>query len=909
MAPFIVRFDEAVPDGLGLVGGKAANLGILTRAGLPVPGGFTVTTVAYESFLAALPDRESRFAALDGLDGRSVEEARSVAGSMRAALDTLPVPDEATRAIVDAWRTLGPAHALAVRSSATAEDIPGASFAGQQDTYLNVIGEPALLDAVRRCWISLFTDRAVIYRARGGFGHRSVRLAVVVQHLVDPEVSGIMFTADPVSGNRHVTSIDAGFGLSEALVCGLVSADLYQVDRCTQNVTVARPAEKDFAIRTAATGGTVRVPLHGEGRHARSLDDRQVLALAALGDRIEALYQGEPQDIEWCFAGGEPHILQARPITSLFPVPRATRCGEPLRIFLSFGHFQMMLDAMPRLSREVWRLFFPPGKRELPAPGSAPEMSPGMIEAGSRLYVDATEVLRIPALRSRILGGLTHIYEALGRGAALLAERPAFRDAPATPRAVLAGALAIVGPILGRLPCFMIVRDPRAGAEDFDVAIHEIPRGARDRIDVAKRPAERIRRCASELNAVFFRVRRHLPSLLSGVLAHVALGRLARGRWADDVRSEVDALMRGLPGNVTTRMDLAVGDLTDVVRPHPELAGLLRDRPWREVKATLGSVGGGSDFHQALEKFLAEYGHRGASEIDVSRPRWCDDPSLLLRVITGGLHASGPGAHRRQHAAQVAAGEAASDKLVTAARRGPMGFLRGVLVRRLVFVARTGLGLREHPKFMLVSLLGHVRREILGAAAIMHENKQIDNIQDVWHLGFEELAAALEDPERRPLQERLASRAADFRHDQGRKPPLVLSSEGEAPAVPFDRADLPAGALAGTAASAGVVEGLARVVTDPASEVLLAGEILVAPFTDPGWTPLFVNAAAVVTEVGGLMTHGAVVAREYGIPAVVSVASAVERIRTGQRLRVDGTRGFVLILEDTDRGLPPDGRL
>jgi pyruvate,water dikinase len=208
------------------------------------------------------------------------------------------------------------------------------------------------------------------------------------------------------------------------------------------------------------------------------------------------------------------------------------------------------------------------------------------------------------------------------------------------------------------------------------------------------------------------------------------------------------------------------------------------------------------------------------------------------------------------------------------------------------------MGLREHPKRIIVQVLGIVRTEVLAAGEILARRGQLAAARDVWHLGFDELARALDD-EALDLREQVAVRAADLRRDQSRKPPIVISSDGETPTLATDRADLPAGALPGTAASSGVVEGIARVVTDPGREVLRAGEILVAPFTDPGWTPLFVHAAGLVTEVGGLMTHGAVVAREYGIPAVVSVAAAVDRIKTGQRIRVDGTRGFVQLLEAT----------
>jgi pyruvate,water dikinase len=895
--PFTLTFAEVGAEDLPRVGGKGANLGALTRAGVSVPPGFCVTTRAFDQWIDTLPEATAHFAALDTLDGTSADAARIAAESMRRALDGVAMPGDVAAAITTAWRVLGVEHALAVRSSATAEDLPGASFAGQQDTFLNVRGEAALLEAVRRCWISLFTDRAVLYRARGRFGHRVVRLGVVVQQMIEPDVSGILFTADPITGNRRIVSIDAGFGLGEALVSGLISADLYQLDRRTGEIMLARPGNKEFAIRAVAGGGTRREMLAASQREARALDDGQVRALAEIGASVESLYGGTPQDIEWCIAHGAIYVVQARPITSLFPVPSAPRDDGGLRVFLSFGHLQMMLDAMPRLSQEVWRLFFPAGKKVAPTLRARPMLSPVMLPAGGRLYIDATGVLRVPRARRIMLGVLSHVYEALGQSAAALVNRPDFSAARGAPGAVLRGAARILGPVFARLPAALLFQDPAAGAAALTRDLVDVPRASEERVRASRTAAERIRQCAIELNAVFWRVRRHLPRILAGIIAHVLLRRLSRGRWADEVRGDVDVLSRGLPGNVTTEMDLAVGDLTDLVRTHPDVGKVLARHAWSDARRMLPDVAGGREFSTALEQFLFRYGNRGASEIDASRPRWRDDPSLLLRVITGGLSAQEAGAHRRHHQAQIVAGEAAAERLVAAAGHGFGGTIRRLWVRRLTRVARIGMGLREHPKFIIVQVLGMLRAEVIAAGVSLAERGQLAEARDVWHLGFDELAVALDD-QGLDLRERVAARAADFRRDGQRKPPIAMSSDGEIPTLGGERADLPPGALAGTAASSGVVEGVARVVTDPERDVLHAGEILVAPFTDPGWTPLFVHAVGLVTEVGGLMTHGAVVAREYGIPAVVSVASAVTRIKTGQRIRVDGTRGFVQILEE-----------
>jgi pyruvate,water dikinase len=860
-----------------------------------VPPGFCVTTAAFERFVAALPGADERFAALDRLDGSSPDAARAAAEAMRAALEGLTVPDEVRGAVLDAWKALGTEHPLAVRSSATAEDLPGASFAGQQDTYLNVRGEAALLDAMRRCWISLFTDRAVLYRSRGGFGHRAVRLSVVVQRMIAPDVSGILFTADPISGNRHIASIDAGFGLGEALVSGLISADLYRVDRRTREVLLAQPGQKDFAIRPEPGGGTRREPLQEPHRSARSLDDTQLHALADAADRIERVFGGAPQDIEWCFAQGSLYIVQARPITSLFPIPHEAPAGDGLRLFVSFGHVQMMLDPMPKLAREVWQYFLPAGKDEAPDLRARPMLSPVMFPTASRLYIELTAVLRIARARTALLPLLKKAYQAAGEGLAPLVRRPEFLAGKVRAGRVIRMVLRAMGPVFLRVPGRVLFRSPAAWAGAFHEAIHRMPAESEARVAGAATAGERLRRWTVEINSIFWRVRRHLASAASGFISLAILKQLAKGRWADAVRGDVDTLLRGLPGNVTTEMDLAVGDLTDLVRPHPELAALVQGRPWAEIKAALPSVDGGPKLAAALDDFLSRYGQRGAGEIDISKPRWRDDPALLLRVTAGGLKGE-PGAHRRNHQAQVDAAEAAGAKLVAAAGSGVLGPLRRFWVRRFVRAARTGMGLREHPKFLIVKILAMIRAEALQAGEELVRRGQLAAPADVWHLGFEELAAAIDDP-KADLKAAVAARAAEFQRDRPKKPPLLITSDGEIPAPEMSRADLPAGALPGTPASAGVAEGLARVITDPNREALLAGEVLVAPFTDPGWTPLFVHAVAVVTEVGGMMTHGAVVAREYGIPAVVSVPSAVERIKTGQRVRVDGTRGFVEILD------------
>jgi pyruvate,water dikinase len=342
-------------------------------------------------------------------------------------------------------------------------------------------------------------------------------------------------------------------------------------------------------------------------------------------------------------------------------------------------------------------------------------------------------------------------------------------------------------------------------------------------------------------------------------------------------------------------MDLAVGDLADAARQSPELVALLQAGETEAALQTAEADPKAQLFRQTWQQFLDTYGMRGPSEIDISRPRWRDDPSSVLRMVAGSLGYAEPGAHRIHHRQMAAAGVAAGKRLETAVHHGLLGALKAKLVRRLVRVGRNLAAVREHPKFLLIQLFGLVRSTILESGQILHDQHRLNTAEEVWYLTLPELIATLENKADDP-RPRIAQRQADLVRYRKLTPPRIITSDGEMPTASHSHTGIPEGALAGSAVSAGVVEGIARVVLDPTKETLNPGEILVAPFTDPGWTPLFINAAGLVMEVGGLMTHGSVVAREYGIPAVVSVTEATKRIQTGQCVRVHGDGGYVEIL-------------
>jgi pyruvate,water dikinase len=885
--PLILGFDQIRSAELPLVGGKGANLGELTAAGFPVPAGFCITTGAFDRFMDA--DAAGIYTLLDALDAGDLERVRTVGEQVRARLHAAAIPPEVAGAVLESWREIGAEHAYAVRSSATAEDLPDASFAGQQDTYLNVRGEEALLDSVRRCWASLFTDRAILYRMQNGFDHREVRLSVVVQRMVEPQVSGIMFTADPVSGRRRTISIDASFGLGEALVGGLVSADLYQVDSATRRITKRQIADKQLMIRSLPAGGVEQVAIPAAERQRPALDDRQVLELAALGARIEQHYRA-PQDIEWALVDGKLYILQARPITSLYPLPgELGAAGEPLRVYFSFSHVQVMTDPMPELSISLWRTIFPFGR----PPGE--QLNPLVRPAGGRIYIDVSALLRHPVLK-RLMPRVLVVADRMAAAAlGQVSQRPEFqRSGPAArTRSVARWAL----PLFGRLAATLLWRRPEGVAAQKTAFIEQHAARLRSQLLRLPTPAARLDRMLDELGNAFVRlVYPWAPYPFAGVLAHVLLGRVAR-RFADP--QDLIALTRGLHGNVTTEMDMAVGDLADLVRGQPALLAHLSQGaiPADRLLAGAGDLPGGHEFLAGWNRFIEHYGMRGPSEIDASRVRWAEQPGSLLQMVLGNAQHGEVGAHRAHHRRMAAEGDAAAARIEAAAGRGPLGFLRRPLAHRLIRLARNLIPLREHPKFMLIQLLWLFKQAALEAGAALAAQGRLAAAEDVWFLTIPELRSALAGPGE-PLLALVAGRRAALARFSKLQAPRVMTSEGEIPAVTQASGHAPAGALVGSPVSAGVAEGLARVVRDPQTEMLNPGEILVAPFTDPGWTPLFINAAGLVMEVGGLMTHGSVVAREYGIPAVVGVPDATTRIKTGQRLRVHGEAGYVEILDD-----------
>ncbi|MGW5065768.1 rifamycin-inactivating phosphotransferase [Streptomyces cyaneofuscatus] len=865
----LLDLHEADATQLALVGGKGAQLGALSRIdGIRVPDGFCVTTDAFRRVVARVPSFDDRLDRLSRSDPDDREALRTLSADIRRTIEETTIPGGLATEITGALARLGEGTAVAVRSSATAEDLPTASFAGQQDTYLNVVGPAEVLRHVSRCWASLFTERAVAYRWRNGIDHRTVQMAVVVQRMVFPEAAGVLFTADPLTGNRRTATVDAGFGLGEALVSGLVNPDVYTV---RDGAVVARAiAAKQRAVHALPGGGTREVEVDPQRQGRPALTDAQVLRLVELGRRIEAHF-GRPQDIEWCLADDGFRIVQSRPITTVYPIPDA---GDQERhIYVSVGHQQMMTDAMKPLGLSLWQ-------RTAMVP---------MHEAGGRLFVDVTPRLASPASRAALL-------DLVGRGDPLVRdalETVLDRDDPVPPLPDTGGP---GGPPAGGASAPPAEADPAIVPELVERSRASVAALERD-LRAKRGPA-----LFDFLLEAFEEHKRVLGDPLS--MRAITAGMEATwwlndqlGEWLGE-KNAADTLTLSAPGNITSEMGLDLLDVADVIRPHPEVVAFLKDvEKGAEDEGFLDELAklpGGAEAREAIDTYLDRYGMRCVGEIDITRPRWRERPTTLVPLILDNVRNFGPGAAAHRFAQGRQKARQKEQDVLSRLRALPDGDRRAEQTKRMIDQVRAFAGYREYPKYGIVSRSSLYKQALLAEAGRLVRADVLSEREDIFYLTFDELHDVVRSQQ---ADDRLIrQRKEAFRSYETLTPPRVLTSDGEALTGAYRRQDVPAGALAGLAVSTGTVEGRARVVLDLADADLGAGDILVTRFTDPSWSPLFVGVAGLVTEVGGLMTHGAVIAREYGLPAVVGVEGATRLIRDGQRIRVHGTDGYVELL-------------
>ncbi|HTJ11475.1 MAG TPA: phosphoenolpyruvate synthase [Dinghuibacter sp.] len=811
MSTYVLPLRDIDRTMAALAGGKGANLGELTRiGGIRVPDGCCVTTEAYRRVTAHL-------------------DLSDASAYIRTAIETAAIPVAIADEIA-AYIEEGVPYA--VRSSATAEDLPTASFAGQQDTYLNIIGKEAVLQHVGKCWASLYTDRAVAYRKQNSFDDPNVHLAVVVQKMVAARTAGVLFTADPVTSNRKVVSIDAGFGLGETLVSGLVNSDVYTV----RDGTIVR--ERDTL---------------------QALTDEHILELEQIGRKIEAHFKS-PQDIEWCISDAI-YIVQSRPITTLYPIPQAP--DKENRVYLSVGHQQMMTDAMKPLGISIKQLnAFRP-----------------MYEAGGRLFVDVTDNLSTTSGRKSLIDLMAQHDPLMKDAVTTLVERDFIKLLPEdahTPQRPSASHTQTDS-------------DPAIVTELIErgqASIAEVKQAIRSKsgVDLLDFILEDIQ----ELKKILFD-RRSFGVFMAAIDASAWINEKMND-WLGE-KNAADVLTQSVPNNVTSEMGLALLDVADAIRPYPEIIAYLQETKDDNFLDGLPRLEGGPQTQKAFREYLDKYGMRCVGEIDITKPRWSEKPSMLLPLILSNIKNFEPGAARRKFDQGLQEASQKERSLLEALQQLPDGEQKAKETKHMISLIRNFMGYREYPKYFMVSRYFIYKQAMMKEAERLAQSGAIPDKEDVYYLTLEELREAA----RTQIldYETIAKRKAAFKTYEKLSPPRVITSDGEILTGSYNRKNLPPDTLAGLAVSSGVIEGRARIILDIKDADLAEGDILVTAYTDPSWTPLFVSLKGLVTEVGGLMTHGAVIAREYGLPAVVGVENATRLIKDGQRIRVNGTDGYV----------------
>jgi rifampicin phosphotransferase len=832
--------------GLEIVGGKGASLARLANSGLPVPDGFYVTTSAYRKFVSdnhldhAI---QSVLASADQSQPASLEKASQ---AIQGLFEQAEIPSEIAGAVAQAYAALhGAAPAVAVRSSATAEDLPELSFAGQQDTYLNVSGIEALLGAVRRCWASLWTARAIGYRSQHGIEQDTVSLAVVVQLLVPAEAAGILFTADPVSGERHHEVISAAWGLGEAVVGGLVTPDMLYVEKSSGRLIKRQTAEKQV-MTVRVNGGVQEQPVPASLQHAPVLSADQAAELARFGLQIERLY-GTPMDIEWALADGKFAILQARPITAL-PEPALEWPLPHPKAVLARGSFA---EFVPEPVTPLFATLAVPIARDVTVQlmnrvGFSGEDSYLFAVLNNYVYVG---FIFTPKMVLQMVKVSVYLTKTLSKTA-----RPQAEIARAQ---ILEAALKWQAQPLEQLPPSQLL-----------AAVREIFLATAEYYSVAQSGT--------------------IPLAMMNELTFTQYYRRLVKRKGEPEAAE---FLFGAE-NQAMRAEKALFDLASWAKEQPGLAEYLLRTPaqtiWAEMQ-TGAPIAGLEGLNLRFADYLQLHGHV-IYDLDFAKPLPCDDPAPLLETVKVYLTGENNPYTRQQEALQRR--ELAA---LSVGRR--LDWLRRKWFIKLLKSAQDTAPLREDSIADLGLGYPQLRRMLKELGTRFTAGGAIAQADDIYWLEaqeVEDLCSRLESGQALPdFTAEVVQRKTRWQAARRITAPSALPQKSWMSRF-FPGESSTGDTLKGFGASAGRVTGTACVMLGPEDFGLMhPGDIIVAGITTPAWTPLFARAAGIVTDIGGPLSHGSIVAREYGLPAVLGTSVATRRIHSGQVITVDGSQGTV----------------
>lgn len=878
------------------IGGKAAHLGEMIAAKLPVPFGFVVTTDACKCFMQSDPRIGNWLERLESCDSQDPAALHAAAEDVRRQLSAIAVPGEVADAIAAAMAS-EPGSARAVRSSATVEDLPEASFAGQHDSFLNVSGRDAVLGAVKRCWLSLFSERAISYRTRKGVAPGRAQMAVIVQQLIDADAAGVMFTTDPAGGDSDCILIEAAFGLGEAVVQGKVAPDRVEVSRSGLRVVRRDTGSKRMQI-VAAKDGVCEQLLAAEKAGAPVLDDETAGRLAGLGLEVERVLGG-PQDIEWAVREGKIWLLQARVVTTL----RQGRGSsfEERQVWTNANSGEALPDVVTPMT---WSLVQSLVRHLLYSMirdcGFRMKFEEGIGLVAGRVYFNFNTVCALGRLGRHVPGLRNQSMESLfgGHQDTMMALKQIKISEADLPRIEIRRWRAAV-----RLPVVMLhflCYSPRRGQAVVD-KIRRInedlariePGGLSDGELLAA-----IRGSFAPEALIGYNV---IGELYGGLgfffFYNLLLFNLCEKWFAPEGRSTANRLLAGVGGLDDAAAGRELWLMAEQAAREPAIKSvLLGGRTFPAFASRLEGCRGGRAFCERWDAFMHRRGHHARGEIDLFSPRWSECPDFVLDMVRGYVEAMDAG-----HPGPIVRQEALAGERVALANKcigGLKNPLKRAIFRFVLHRAQKGGGIRENLKSELIRFFAFLRRFLLELGRRLAARGRLADGNDVFFLELEEvLSGSLWNPAT-DLRALVAGRRALYEQNLKITPPSVVVGRFDPRAFVPAAVDHATKLFHGLGVSAGIVTGRARVILrSDANERVQPGEILVAPFTDPGWTPYFVAAAGIVMDMGGMLSHGSIVAREYGIPAVVNVGPATQIIRTGQWLEVDANRGVVRVLD------------
>lgn len=870
-----IKYVELLQDvswrDFSMVGGKAANLGEMIKAGVPVPEGFVLLDNSYKSFVITNNINARIEELLQAFDNDDHEKIEKISDKIRLLFEQGEIPRYVLAEIDRAYEQIGSPE-VAVRSSATAEDLPGTSFAGQYDTFLNVKGKDGLYQYVKKCWASLWNARALFYRLKQNIDNTGLAHGVVVQKLINAEKSGILFTANPVNGRRDQMLLNASWGLGEAIVGGDVNPDQWIVDKKNQRIVEESIATKEkMTVRKDARNELVEVPK--EKREQFTLGQREVFKLLELGKKAEEHF-GFPQDIEWAFYGGVFYLVQSRPITTLFPMLKPEDIGKGLRIYVNFllsnqaTHEPLTPMGEDMFKKAIMSIILNKKNRKKPVNW--------LKSSAGRLFIDVTELYRLERWWDKLRNNPSDMdpittrcmLQVLERNKAELVKqkksltipvlRMLFNINPQLLKFIITSLLKVT---------YGVVSSPeKAVAKAFEYGNNQIA-VIKQKREVLQTREEKLEFIENKISKFFYFVPLEVLYYVVKSFTYIDKARKIISKHLDDI-SELNKVEKAVPHSVTTEMGMELLQIAKML----DQAG---EQPTPE--------------HPEVKRFLAQYGHRSCQEVDLGIPRWKEEPGYIVNLIQSYIDNNSYNAGIEKFYRNMEEAERAIENIVGKLKeKGARREARKV--EKLLTNFRKMFGVRELPKYILTEAFSIFREILMEIAAELQAEGRLDHKMDIFFVSFEDIETA------EKLQETVMQNREEYQRELQRNlVPRVITSTGETIfSILEDECD---NAYRGIPVSPGVYEGSVIVLKHPEEgNRLRQGQILVTTATNPAWTPLFLKTGGLIMETGGPLSHGSVVAREYGVPAVAGVKEAANRLKDGQIVQINGETGKVDIL-------------